>query len=89
LPLCADCARPRPCSAATAFLELSPLVLGRALEPFPESVRTLDALHLASVDFLRGRRLAPRLATYDRRIATVAQAMTIPLAALARAGLRG
>ena len=65
-----------------SFLELSPLVVGRALEPFPEPVRTLDALHLASVEFLRTRRLAPRLATYDRRMTAVAEAMAIPLAAL-------
>jgi hypothetical protein len=25
----------------------------RALEPFPRSVRTLDAIHLASIDFLQ------------------------------------
>ncbi len=65
-----------------SFLELSPLVLRRALEPFAEPVRTLDALHLASVEFLRSRRLAPRLATYDRRMSTAAQAMAIPLAVL-------
>ena len=34
-----------------AFIELSPPVLTRALEPFPKPVRTLDALHLASIDF--------------------------------------
>ena len=65
-----------------SFLELSPLVLGRALEPFPEPVRTLDALHLASIEFLRGRRLDVRLATYDRSMTTVAQALGIPLVAL-------
>jgi hypothetical protein len=63
-----------------SFLELSPVVLERALEPFPEPVRTLDALHLASLEFLRGRRLAPRLASYDRRMTAIAQAMAIPLA---------
>jgi predicted nucleic acid-binding protein len=68
--------------ARISFLELSPLVLDRALEPFREPVRTLDALHLASVEFLRGRSLAPRLATYDRRMAAVARAMAIPLAGL-------
>jgi predicted nucleic acid-binding protein len=68
--------------ARISFLELSPLVVGRALEPFPEPVRTLDALHLASVEFLRARRLAPRLATYDRRMTAVAEAMAIPFAAL-------
>jgi predicted nucleic acid-binding protein len=65
-----------------AFLELSPLVLGRALEPFPEPVRTLDALHLASIEFLRGRRIDVRLATYDRRMTAAAQAMAIPLVPL-------
>lgn len=34
-----------------ALVELSPPVLARALEPFPKPVRTLDALHLASIDF--------------------------------------
>lgn len=36
----------------TPLLELSPPVLVRALEPFPVPVRALDAIHLASVDFL-------------------------------------
>ena len=34
-----------------ALLELVPVVLARALEPFPIPVRTLHALHLASMDF--------------------------------------
>jgi hypothetical protein len=59
------------------------LVLERALEPFSEPVRTLDALHLASIEFLRGRRLDLRLATYDRRMAAIAQAMALPLVQLA------
>jgi hypothetical protein len=65
-----------------AFVELSPLVLGRALEPFPEPVRTLDALHLASIAYLREHRLDVRLATYDRRMVSAATAMAIPLVAL-------
>lgn len=65
-----------------SFLELSPAVLERALEPFPEPVRTLDALHLASVEFLRGRRLEVQLATYDRRMTAAATAMAIPLLTL-------
>lgn len=65
-----------------SFVELSPLVLGRALEPFPEPLRTLDALHLASVEFLRERRLDVRLATYDRRLVGAAIAMSIPLVPL-------
>jgi predicted nucleic acid-binding protein len=65
-----------------SFVELSPLVLERALEPFPAPVRTLDALHLASMEFLRGRRFDLRLATYDRRMNAVAQALAIPLVRL-------
>lgn len=62
-----------------ALLELVSPVLLRALEPFPTPVRTLDALHLASTEFLRERQPATRLATYDSRQAAVAKAMGIPL----------
>lgn len=65
-----------------AILELVPNVLKRALEPFPVSVRTLDALHLASVDFLRGRGVTVELATYDERLTAGARSIDIPLAAL-------
>lgn len=68
--------------ARVSFLELSPLVLERALEPFPQPVRTLDALHLASIEFLRERRLDVRLATYDRGMSAVAQALAVPLVPL-------
>jgi predicted nucleic acid-binding protein len=69
--------------ARVALVELSPLVLRRALQPFPVPVRTLDALHLASLDFLIQRRLDVRLATYDRRLATAAAAMAVPIYDLA------
>ena len=36
-----------------SLVELVPEVLERALEPFPVRVRTLDALHLATMDHLR------------------------------------
>ena len=62
-----------------ALLELVLPVLTRALEPFPKAVRTLDALHLASTEFLRERQPAIRLATYDRRQAAVAEAMGVEL----------
>ena len=65
-----------------SFLELVPPVLARALEPFPVSVRTLDALHLASIEFLRGLGQRPSLATYDQRLAAAAEALAIPLATL-------
>jgi len=65
-----------------AFLELVPPVLARALEPFPQPVRTLDALHLASIEFLRTQGQTVELASYDRRLITAAQALQIPIAAL-------
>lgn len=68
--------------ARLAFLELVPLILSRALEPFPRPVRTLDALHLASIGFLGELGQRPALATYDRRLAEAAVALAIPLAEL-------
>jgi hypothetical protein len=65
-----------------AFLELAPFVLGRALEPFPTPVRTLDALHLASIEWLRGLGQRPMLATYDRRLAEAAISLNVPLITL-------
>lgn len=65
-----------------AFLELAAPVLARALEPFPTALRTLDALHLASIDFLRGLGQRPSLATYDQRLAAAAIELAIPLAPL-------
>ena len=65
----------------TAFLELSPPVLERALEAFPGSVsvRTLDALHLASCEYLRNQGQSIALASYDHRMTAIARAMNIPL----------
>jgi uncharacterized protein len=61
------------------FIELEPLVLARALEPFPTPVRTLDALHLASIEFMRSRHQTIELLTYDERLAVAANALKIPL----------
>ena len=61
------------------LIELAPPVLARALEPFPVPVRTLDALHLASIEFLRSRRQTPSLASYDERLVAAARALGIPL----------
>ena len=65
-----------------ALIELTPPVLARALEPFPIPLRTLDALHLASVEFLRGRGQTVELASYDERMLVAARALRIPLFAL-------
>lgn len=64
--------------ARVSLVELTPAVLTRALDAFPAPVRTLDALHLSTVEFLRNRRLDVALATYDRRMATAADALGIP-----------
>jgi len=65
-----------------ALIELAPSVLQRALEPFPVAVRTLDALHLASIDFLRDRGQTVTLATYDDRLAAAARRLEIALFAM-------
>jgi predicted nucleic acid-binding protein len=62
-----------------ALLELAPPILARALEPFPVAVRTLDGLHLASIEFLRARRQTVELASYDERLLAGARALHIPL----------
>ena len=63
-------------------LPLTPAILGRALAPFPTAVRTLDALHLATMHYLRARGQTFRLATYDRRLAAAATALGFSLVAL-------
>jgi hypothetical protein len=62
-----------------ALLELSPPVLARALAPFPTPVRTLDALHLASLEFLRAHGQIVSLASYDERMVCCARALGIPV----------
>ena len=61
-----------------AFLELAPVVLARALEPFPTPVRTLDALHLASMEFLRLQHQDVQLASFNERLTAAARALRIP-----------
>lgn len=68
--------------ARIALVELANPVLVRALQPFPIAVRTLDALHLATLDFLRQRGLSVQLASYDDRLNQAAQALGYPLAAV-------
>jgi hypothetical protein len=62
-----------------ALLELAPAVLARALEPFPTPVRTLDALHLASLEFLRDNGQKVELASYDDRMLRCARRLHIPI----------
>jgi predicted nucleic acid-binding protein len=69
-------------ASGLALVELTPPVLERALQPFPVLVRTLDALHLATMDHLRGHGQHLRLASYDRRVNAAARAMGFGLAEL-------
>lgn len=62
-----------------ALLELTPSVLVRVLEPFPTLLRTLDALHIASAEFLRNQGQAVRMATYDDRMLNAAVALKIDI----------
>ena len=62
---------------AVAFVELTPIVLARAVEPFPRPVRTLDALHLATIEFLRDQGQQLELASYDDRLLEGARALGI------------
>ena len=62
-----------------AFVELSPPVLARALEPFPKPVRTVDALHLASIEFLRKQGQNVSVAVYNGRLLDAVRALRFPL----------
>jgi hypothetical protein len=57
-------------------------VLARALEPFPVRVRTLDALHLATMDFICRSGETVELASYDTRLRAAARELGISIAPL-------
>ena len=57
------------------LVELSAVALARAVEPWPLPLRTLDALHLATMEFLRRRGETIELASYDRRLLNAAHAL--------------
>ena len=63
-------------------IELASTVLERALDPFPVPVRTLDALHLATMHHLRERGVELALASYDERLVAAARAMGFEVAAM-------
>jgi hypothetical protein len=64
------------------LIEMTAVVLARAMEPFPTPIRTLDALHLSTIEFVRNRRETIELASYDDRLLVAAQALGIPIAAM-------
>ena len=61
------------------FIDLRPEVLRRALSPFPVSVRTLDALHLATAEYLSGQGESIELATFDARMIAAARSLGIAI----------
>jgi predicted nucleic acid-binding protein len=64
------------------LIEMTAAVLARALEPFPTPIRTLDALHLSTIEYVRNRRETVELASYDTRLLAAAQALGISIVAL-------
>ena len=60
-----------------AIIEMVPPVLRRALEPFPAPVRTLDAIHLAAIEFIRSQGASVQLASYDERLVGAARLLGI------------
>lgn len=65
--------------ARVALIEMTPPVLARALEPFAVAVRTLDALHLASIEFIRSRLQTIELASFDARLVAAARALGVSI----------
>jgi predicted nucleic acid-binding protein len=57
------------------LLDLTAAILARALEAFPVPPRTLDALHLATMVFLRANGQNLRVASYDARMIAAASAL--------------
>jgi predicted nucleic acid-binding protein len=64
------------------LIEMTAVVLARALEPFPTPMRTLDALHLSTIEYVRSRHETVELASYDNRLLAAAQALGVSIAAL-------
>jgi len=60
-------------------LELLEAVVAEPFEAIPPTLRTLDAIHLASMRFLTDENQRVRLATYDRRLRSAAEAAGVEL----------
>ena len=67
--------RARGLLARVNLTAMSQAALARALGPFPTAVRTLDALHLATMEFLRENGASIELASYDNRLLAAARAL--------------
>ena len=62
-----------------AIIEMVGPVLARALQPFPIPVRTLDAIHLSALEFVRAQNQTVQLASYDERLLIGARYLGIPI----------
>ena len=62
-----------------AMIEMVGPVLERALQPFPVPVRTLDAIHLSALEFVRAQKQNVQLASYDERLLSVARLLGISI----------
>jgi predicted nucleic acid-binding protein len=58
-----------------AMVEMIGPVLTRALKPFPVPVRTLDAIHLSALEFIRAQKQNVKLASYDERLLAAARVL--------------
>jgi uncharacterized protein len=58
-----------------ALIRLDDRIKARAAEPFPTSIRTLDALHLASALAMRAAAAGLSMATHDRELAIAAESL--------------
>lgn len=68
--------------ALVDMMEMTDSALARALSPFPMPLRTLDALHLATAEYLQRADGSLELASYDNRLIAAARAIQIPVTAL-------
>jgi len=60
-----------------AMIEMVGPVLARVLQPFPVAVRTMDAIHLAALEFIRAQKQDVQLASYDERLIAAARLLGI------------
>lgn len=58
-----------------SLISLDSLILERASDPFPTSLGSLDAIHLATALLVRGEFEKLELATHDLELATAARAV--------------
>jgi uncharacterized protein len=65
--------------ARVDLIEMTPAALERATKPFSVFLRTLDALHVATLTYVHALNAQVQLASYDKRMVTAAESLDIPL----------